>query len=218
MNAEGDTPHGAGASDQEGSAREFTDETLVERVRRGDEDAARELFDRNVAGLRARVRRRLPAAIRQKVAESDVIQEAYIAAFLNIGDFEERGEHAFQRWLATILEHRILDEVRRFAVAKKRDLKREQALSEARPPADKDPSVSTMAVDAEERAALWQAIDRLAPDYQTILRLVHEEGLSLVESAARMDRSPDAVRKLYSRALARLSEGVAGSGAASDGD
>ena len=188
------------------------------RVREGDEAAARELFDRNLAGLRARVRRRLPAAIRQKVAESDVIQEAYLAAFVKLADFEERGENAFQRWLARILEHRILDEVRRFAGAKKRDLRRERSLSNERPPADKDPSVSTVAVDAEERAALWRAIDQLPPDYQIILRLVHDEGLTLADSAQRMGRSADAVRKLYGRALKKLSGGMGGGGVEGDGD
>ncbi len=103
-------------------------------------------------------------------------------------------------------------------MAQKRDLSREQALNPERPPADKDPSVSTMAVDAEERAALWHAIGLLAPDYQAILRLVHEEGLSLVESAERLGRSPEAARKLYSRALAKLSDGIAGNETASDGD
>ena len=201
----------------DGEEPELSDEELVNRIREGDEKAARSLFDRHVPALRARVRKRLPASIRQKVAESDVIQEAYIAAFLRIGDFEDRGRSAFQRWLATILEHRILDEVRRFTGSQKRDLNRERTLDDARPPAGNDPSVSTMAMDAEERAAVWQAIDNLPPDYQTIIRLVHEEGLTLVESAERMDRSPDAVRKLYARALARLSQGVVRKQASDDG-
>ncbi len=60
MQADDDGPLEAEASGPAAPDGEFSDETLVARVRQGDEEAARQLFDRNVAGLRARVRRRLP--------------------------------------------------------------------------------------------------------------------------------------------------------------
>ena len=37
-----------------------------------------------------------------------------------------------------------------------------------------------------------------------MIRFVHIEGLTLVETGARMGRSADAVRKLYGRALAAM--------------
>jgi len=189
------------------------DGDMIDLVQAGDEVAARELFDRFMPALRARVRRKLPPSMRRKVAESDVIQEAYLAAFLSLGDFEDRGEASFRRWLGKILEHKLLDEVRRYFGTHKRDARREQTVGGDVPgvkePAS-DPSPSMHAMAAEERAALWQAVDRLAKDYQTVLGLVHRNGLTLTEAGERMGRSADAARKLYGRAIAKLTEGMNG--------
>ena len=187
------------------------DGEMIERIKSGDEAAARRLFERYMPALRARVRRKLPPTVRRKVAESDVVQEAYLAAFLSLGDFEDRGEASFRKWLGKILEHKILDEVRRYFGTSKRDARREQSVSgdapELRKPA-RDPSPSMFAMAAEERAALWRAVDDLPEDYARILRLVHQEGMTLTEAGSRMDRSSDAARKLYGRAIARLTSGL----------
>src|SRR6185295_17896538 len=66
------------------SSLQPSDEALVRSVRAGDETAARVLFDRHLPALRAKARARLPAALRGKVAESDVIQDAWLAAFLDL--------------------------------------------------------------------------------------------------------------------------------------
>ena len=44
----------------------------------------------------------------------------------------------------------------------------------------------------------------------TVIRLVHVEGLTLVDAGARMGRSADAARKLYGRALAAMAERLRG--------
>ena len=92
-------------------ASQSSDEELVRRVRAGDEAAARLLFERHLPSLRAKARARLPTALRGKVAESDVIQEAWLAAYLALGKFEDRGDGSFGRWLRGILEHKVLEEV-----------------------------------------------------------------------------------------------------------
>jgi RNA polymerase sigma factor (sigma-70 family) len=51
-----------------------------------------------------------------------------------------------------------------------------------------------------------RALGALPPDYREILRLVREEGLTLREAAQRMNRSREAAKKLYGRALFRLTE------------
>jgi len=197
--------------------RAADDAERIRRIQAGDEAAARALFERYAPELRAQVRRRMPPGVRRKVADSDVLQEAYLAAFLSLGRFEQRGEDAFRAWLGQILEHKILDEVRRWFGTSMRDARRDHTVAdgEAVPTAcARDPSPSVQAMEAEERAALWQAVDDLPEDYRTVLRLVHESGLSLAEAGARMGRSADAARKLYARAVARLSEGMLGEGEA----
>ena len=186
-----------------------TDEDLVRRVRAGDEAAAQQLFERHLPALRAKARARLPAALRGKVAESDVVQEAWLAAFLDVGKFEDRGDGSFAKWLQKILRHKLLDEVRRHARVGKRDARREERLATGASVVDAgQASPSVEAHDAERSAALRGAIDELASDHATVLRLIHQEGLTLVEAGARMGRSADAVRKLYGRALVQLGSRV----------
>ena len=48
--------------------------------------------------------------------------------------------------------------------------------------------------------------EALPPDYRTILRLVKEEGLTMRAAGERMGRSREAAKKLYGRALLRLTE------------
>jgi RNA polymerase sigma-70 factor (ECF subfamily) len=60
---------------------------------------------------------------------------------------------------------------------------------------------------AGERAdAVRSAIARLPDDYQTVLRLRYDEDLPFDEVARQMGRTPNAVRKLWSRAVERLQQ------------
>lgn len=191
-----------------------TDEELVRRVVAGDAAAASILFDRHLPALRARVRRRLPGALRGKVGESDVIQEAWMAAYLALGDFEDRGDGSFARWLRGIVAHKVDYELRRHGGTAKRDARREERLptdaGRATPAVDQT-SVSQGAVRDEQTANLRRVIDELRPEHAAALRLVHLEGLTLAEAGARMGKSAEAVRKIYGRALARLAERLRGS-------
>jgi RNA polymerase sigma-70 factor (ECF subfamily) len=185
-----------------------TDEDLVRRVRAGDEAAARLLFERHLPALRAKARARLPSTLRGKVAESDVIQDAWLAAFLDVGKFEDRGDGSFGKWLRAILEHKIGHEIERHVAAGKRDVRRERRMRtgsvDGFGATPDQPSPSGQAVSAEEEDLLRAAVASLPDDYATVVRLVHIEGLTLVDAGARMGRSADATRKLYGRALAAM--------------
>jgi RNA polymerase sigma-70 factor (ECF subfamily) len=190
-----------------------SDEDLVRRVRDGDGEAARLLFDRHAATLRAQVKKKLPNELRAKVGASDVIQEAYLAAFLRMTQFEDRGDGSFERWVRGILDHKLLDEVRRHAESQKRAARRETRIrtrDERAHLAARQPSPSAEAASVEEAAELRAAIDGLKPEFADVLRHIHLDGKTLVATAALMGRSADAVEKLYGRALARLSDRLRG--------
>jgi RNA polymerase sigma-70 factor (ECF subfamily) len=186
-----------------------SDEDLVRRVRAGDEAAARLLFERHLPALRAKARARLPAALRGRIGASDVVQDAWLAAFQDLGGFRDEGDGSFAAWLRRILEHKVTDEVRRHAGAKKRDAKREVRLATEAARLEPDRGQATPSVevrDAEESSRLRAVVDSLSDDYATVIRLVHREGLTLVEAGARMGRTPDAARMLYNRAMDRLAD------------
>jgi RNA polymerase sigma-70 factor (ECF subfamily) len=190
-------------------APDSSDEDLVRRARAGDEAAAHLLFDRHLPALRAKAQARLPDALRGKLGASDVVQEAWLAAFVALGDFRDAGDGSFGRWLRKIVERKVADEVRRHSRVKKRSVKREVRFATAAEHLEADraqPTPSQAAGDAEESAALRAVIEGLSPDHATVIRLVHQEGLSLVEAGRRMGRSPDATRMLYGRAMHRLAD------------
>jgi RNA polymerase sigma-70 factor (ECF subfamily) len=153
--------------------------------------------------------------LRGRVADSDVIQDAWLAAFLSLGDFEDRGDGSFAAWLRQILDHKLLDGVRRHARVAMRDARREvrlatEARDGVRAAGLHQTSPSGLVAAAEESAALRAVVAGLPEDQRMVVRLVHEERLSLVEVGARMGRSADAARMLYSRALSRLSRLLGG--------
>jgi RNA polymerase sigma-70 factor, ECF subfamily len=186
-----------------------SDEDLVRRAQAGDAPARTNLVERFEPRLRARARRRIPSALRGKVAESDVIQEAWIAAFLRLAEFKDRGEGSFQRFIATVLDRKVLDETRRYAGTGKRDARREVGAGtsvERILGAANDPSPSVVAARVEERARLDAAIATLPEAQRTVLLLVHDCDLTYVEAGERLGRTPDAVRMLYGRAVVALAK------------
>jgi RNA polymerase sigma-70 factor (ECF subfamily) len=179
------------------------DETLVVLVRAGDERAARVLFSRHEPLLKARARR-FVGGIGRKVGASDVLQEAFLAAFQGLEGFEDQGPGSFRRWLESILNHKAADLVKRHVGAGRRSAKREVSASNVTPPRAADPSPSAAAASEEERAALRRAVEALEGDDRTVLDLVHLQGRDFAAASIAMRRSPEAVRKLYGRAVLRL--------------
>jgi len=189
---------------------EPSDEELARRIRDGDESAAQALFDRHLTDLRARARHLLPALLRRKVAESDVIQEAYLAAFLRLGDFRDEGEGSFGLWLGKILEHKVKHEISRYLGTDKRAAVREVHRAHSSTsagigdPPDPGPTASAAAVHRESQEELREAMAGLSEDHRSVMRMVNLEGLPIRAVAELMDRSEAAVYKLYARALAEF--------------
>jgi DNA-directed RNA polymerase specialized sigma24 family protein len=93
---------------------------LVARARGGDEEALRALLERHEARIRRRVDRNLPPPLRRRVSVADVVQETWLVAFRRIADFEDRGDGAFEAWLAGIADLKLREVVRRDLLTEKR--------------------------------------------------------------------------------------------------
>jgi RNA polymerase sigma-70 factor (ECF subfamily) len=182
---------------------------LVARAREGDAEAFRTLCDRYEEGLRKRIGHWVNGRVTQKVSVSDVLQESYITAHDRISDFEDRGEGAFRAWIAQIAEFKAKEALRRYVGTGKREIGRE-APRDARPEsamlAGHGPSPSELVIAKERLEEIQRAMARLPGHYREVLRLVQGEGLKLSEVAARLDRSYEATKKLYGRALSQLAE------------
>jgi RNA polymerase sigma-70 factor (ECF subfamily) len=191
------------------SDEELSDEALIHRIRDGDQDAFRVLFDRYVDALRAKVRQALPARVRRKVSVSDVLQEARIIALRRCPDFQLHQEGSFGAWLSRIVDHRVRNAIRFHAGTAKRAALREVSRGDRPDTAEflsRGPSPSEMAMASEMKDTLRQVLEALPEDYREVLRLAQAEHLALRDVADRMGRSEEAIQKLHQRALSRFRE------------
>ena len=121
-------------------------------------------------------------------------------------DFEDRGEGSFRRWLLGIAEMKARRAVQHHNAAMRaavREVTHGQRPSTAQFPG-RLPSPSETAIGIELKELARRAMESLPPDYREVLRLTREEKLTLREAAERMARSREATKKLYARALAKV--------------
>lgn len=132
----------------------------------------------------------------------DVMQQAYVNAYLNLGQFARRAK--FSTWLTKIAVYEALARVRR----------RRRAAIDPLPVTDEgEDMLPSEAPDAEHRVYARQmqgfvesAIEAMPEVYRTTFVLREIEGLSVSEVAACLDISTDTVKTRVHRARARLRE------------
>jgi len=199
---------------------------LLIAARDGQLDAFGRLFEAFRRHLLLLAHRELPLSLRGKIGPSDLVQETAVDARRDFREFRGSTPEECFAWLRSILRNNVVDAVRRYETAQKRAVGREISLTT--PTGRRQGNMIELpdglpdgsAIRREDAATLVSALGRLSPDHQVVLRLRYWEGLSFVEIGARIDRSPEAVRKLWYRAVARLqqqmespdSEGVDSSG------
>ncbi len=185
-----------------------SDEELGRSVRVGDEGALQTFMERHAPALRSVARRGLPPAVRRKVSESDVVQEGFLVAIRRLAEFEDRGKDSFRKWLRRIVELKAKEQVRHHIRQRRRaqsELSR-GARPETRDFPGREATPSAHAIARETQAAMFAAMETLPPAYGDVLRLVHDQGFAIEEAATTLGRTPEATRKLYSRAIGRLGQ------------
>lgn len=189
------------------SPKSFADDIVA--ARNGSADALGSLLEHCRDYLLLIANATLDEGLRGKVGASDVVQETFLDAHRAFHQFEGSTEQDLLTWLRQILLNNLRDATRRRQAAKRqplRDVERGIGRSEAgvrldggaMPPADR------LAADSEERERLRRAIERLSPDYCQVVTLRSLELRPFDEIGRVMDRSPDAARKLWSRAIQEL--------------
>lgn len=150
----------------------------------------------------------LATGLRGKVAPSDLVQQTFLEAHRDFAQFEGESEAEMLAWLRRILLNTLANTVRDLN-AEKRQVTREIALTDRAAGSLPDARQAAESTDdplekQEETRRLERAIAGLPADYREILRLRHQHGLSFVAAGQAMGRSPDAVRKLWRRAVEQL--------------
>ena len=187
-------------------------EDRLNRLKEGDPGAREELLRDLLPQLRAYVRLRAGARIRSRESVSDLVQSVCREVLVALPDLPTASEPDFRRWLFTTALRKIMHRHEHLK-AQKRDVDREQALH-AGTGEDAEHRLavayrglatpSRHAMLREEVDQLEQAFDRLPDDYREVLLQVALLGQPHREHAKRIGREEAAVRKLLSRARARL--------------
>ena len=172
----------------------------------GEHAALTILLYREYDRLRRRIRRDLPADLRDVLEAEDVLQEAFVKAFQAIGNFAPQGDGSFGAWLSTITQHRLQDLIR-----KHRRIKAGGGRVRVRPPTswietvarwDHTPSASFSRRELER--AVHTGLAGLPDHYREALRFRELEQLPVAEIARRMGRTEAAVHQLCARARKQL--------------
>jgi RNA polymerase sigma factor (sigma-70 family) len=157
---------------------EARDRDLMARLRGGDEDAFRGLFDRYAPTANALARR----VVRQSHLAEEIVQEAFMAVWRDPGAYDgERG--SVKSWLMGMVHHRAVDLVRREEAHRRRA---EAAIPEAlEEQADHADDVVQQLGLPEERRVVRAALDELPDEQRQVLSMMYFEGLSQSQIAER---------------------------------
>ena len=195
-------------------------ERLIRLAQEGDMQALGQLFElyRNYLLLLARMQ--IGRRLQGKVDAADLVQETLLAAHRGLAQFRGATEAELVGWLRRILAANLVDLVRRYCGAQRRDVRLERQLADEVDQSSrdialvlmtKDSSPSQRAVRCEQAVLLADALKSLPEDYGEVIVLHHLQGMKFPEVARRMERSVDSVKKLWIRALARLRDALGGS-------
>jgi RNA polymerase sigma-70 factor (ECF subfamily) len=163
--------------------------------------------------LAAIARQELGPELQAKSSPSDLVQETFVEAQRDFGQFHGTTEAELLAWLRQLLLHRLAKLRRRYCTTEKRQVTREVALdgggSSVVPAAGllaTTQSPSGQAIAHEQDAALQAAIRGLPDDYRRVILFRYQEERSFEEIGRLLGRSPDAARKLWARAIERLQQ------------
>jgi len=155
---------------------EARDRELLARLRGGDEDAFRGLFDRYAPTAKALALR----VVRQAHLAEEIVQEAFMAVWKDPAGYDaDRG--SVRSWLMGTVHHRAVDLVRREEAHRRRV---EDAIPEAyEDQADHADEVVEAIGLPEERRIVRAALAELPDEQRQVLEMMYFEGRSQTQVA-----------------------------------
>jgi RNA polymerase sigma-70 factor (ECF subfamily) len=182
-------------------------QAALEQARQGDTQALGQLLQSFRPYVRVILHSFRDERLQGRLEDSDLIQDALLEAHRGFPGFRGRTVGELVMWLRRIVLRTGGRTLRSFAGTSKRDPKREQPAQDLEAlPADAGSSPSAQAIRHEQAARMAEAVAQLPEDMQQVLMARHVEDLSYAAIAQRMDRTENALRMLYVRALKRLRE------------
>lgn len=151
--------------------------------------------------------------LRAKMGASDLVQETLLDAKRGRDQFAGTTRSQLLAWLRGILVNKLCDVGRHYHGTQKRRLSREVSLERdlgsqvrdnlADPIAE---TPSRLVADGERDASFARALASLSDEHRLVIVLRNWEQRSFAEIGEQMNRSAEAARKLWSRAIEKLKD------------
>jgi RNA polymerase sigma-70 factor (ECF subfamily) len=182
----------------------------------GNRTALQQLLLEYYQHIEASVRSRFNAALAGFVEPEDLIQEVLIKVHRSIGTYHEHEHGSFEAWLRAITRNCLIDVVRRNQRSKRGGQMRRIPLHPTAASDSLDTIWDWICQDSqlpdwsvrrkEARQALQVCLSQLPRDQCEVVVAHYFEHLDTTEIAARINRTPGAVRELLRRAREQLRE------------
>ena len=195
-------------------------QSLIDRARSGDEAALTELFVQHRERLKRMVNVRMDRRIQARVAESDVLQEAFVDLANQLPNYAKSPELPFFLWLRRLTGQRLA-KIHRFHLGQqKRAAEREIRINHSIPDAssivvaaelaDKMTSAAGRAIRKETQKKVQEVIETMSPSDREIISLRNVEQLSNEEVSLVLGISNKTASKRYTRAILRVKSALEG--------
>jgi len=188
---------------------------ILEQALAGDREKLGDLFERYRSRLHAMVSLRIDPRLQGRVGASDVLQEAFLEALRSFGNYRPEKGSSFYMWLRCVTARRLRHAHRFHLGAQARDLRREVASWRDDSPYASSEALaarligrwttpSQVAMRAERRLKVLEALDSMSDTDREIIALRHFEQLSNAETAEVLGIETAAASKRHIRAMLKL--------------
>jgi RNA polymerase sigma-70 factor (ECF subfamily) len=194
------------------NSSEVSDE--LNRAAEGDDAAWQRVVSTHHERLRRMVVVRLDPRLASRVDPDDILQDVYLDASRQLGDYLHEPQVPFFLWLRLLTGHWIGRAHRHHLGTQSRSVIRDRSIDGAMPNASsiilaaqllgREERPSEAAQRTERAARIQETLEEMDVIDREVLSLRHFEQLSRAESAAVLGISDAAASKRYIRALARL--------------
>ncbi|HJZ77166.1 MAG TPA: RNA polymerase sigma factor [Vicinamibacterales bacterium] len=175
-----------------------SDGEVVERVRNGETA----LFEILMRRHNQRVYRAARAIVKDDAEAEDVMQQAYINAFIHLKQFESRAQ--FSTWLTRITIYEALARRRKQRPEEPLSMRDDAEYEAAERVSSAEASPDRLAYSSELGRLIEDAVDALPESYRAVFMLRDVEGLSTLETAEGLGVGEEAVKTRLHRARAMV--------------
>ena len=206
------------------ASEEYRAKALVQQAYAGAQESLGMAFEIYRKQLRRAIQLRVHPSIRSREDESDILQEAFIAAAQDLPRFAKESPVSVFVWLRGHVQQRLLAAHRKHLDRQKRDARREVSLNHASMTSGVDsrsiagqlvqsmPSPSQNVSRRELRGLIQEILDAMDPLDREIVAMRHFESLKSNEIASLLKINESTASTRYLRALKKIKDGLKANG------